>query len=231
MTQDNPIDYTKLAEKIDPSRIVEQMDTGRIGDSDRFMLSRRQLAAIAGSGLGAGALSALGIGSADAQTSGQAGTIGQSGSGEVDIFSQDITNSGQLTTTGLDVSGVATGVGQLTTDSSITVEALSDDPTAEAFVTLFSSNNPKDVLGGSFSGDSGPDFLYEFDDGTTFTRVNGFGATSYTFSSGRDCFSRNASGDIGFTAKLPPAKDIVRIEVGHNARSASALGAEVVLVD
>jgi|AKVG01.1.fsa_nt_gi hypothetical protein len=112
MTQDqnDDIDIDELAE-----RVAQKMDTGRIGDTDRFMLSRRQLVAIAGSGLGAGALGALGIGEASAQNSGQAGTIGTRSS-PVDVEAQDInsatiTNSGQVTTQDLNVTGSATGVG------------------------------------------------------------------------------------------------------------------------
>jgi DNA polymerase III delta prime subunit len=95
MTQDE-IDYTKLAAQIDPSRIVEEMDTGKVAE-DRFMLTKRQLAAIAGSGLGAGALGALGIGEADAQTaSGQIGTA----SNPVSIEAADFSASGNASVTG-----------------------------------------------------------------------------------------------------------------------------------
>jgi hypothetical protein len=86
MTQDE-IDYSRLAEQIDPEQIAAELDTGKIAE-DRFMLTRRQLAAVAGSGLGAGALGALGIGDAEAQTSGQAGTIGTS-SQPVDLEAQN----------------------------------------------------------------------------------------------------------------------------------------------
>jgi hypothetical protein len=87
MTQDE-IDYSKLAEQIDAEQIVKELDTGRIGDSDRFMLSRRQLAVIAGSGLGAGALASLGIEEVEAQTA--TGTIGTA-SQPVDIEAAKIT--------------------------------------------------------------------------------------------------------------------------------------------
>jgi hypothetical protein len=89
MTQDK-IDYSKLAEQIDPEQIVAELDTGKVAE-DRFILTKRQLVALAGSGLGAGALSALGIGSADAQTaSGQVGTSNN----RVDLFAQDLDLAG-----------------------------------------------------------------------------------------------------------------------------------------
>jgi hypothetical protein len=97
MTQDE-IDYSKLAAQIDPKQIAEQMDTGKIAE-DRFMLSRRQLAAIAGSGIGAGALASLGIGSASGQTSGQAGTLGTN-SQRIDANIQDLDVSGETKNTG-----------------------------------------------------------------------------------------------------------------------------------
>jgi hypothetical protein len=92
MTQDE-IDYTKLAAQIDPSKIAAEMDTGKVAE-DRFMLSRRQLAAIAGSGLGAGVLSALGIGEASAQTA--AGTIGTN-SQPVTVEALDLNVQGSIT--------------------------------------------------------------------------------------------------------------------------------------
>jgi hypothetical protein len=58
------------------------------------MLSRRQLAAVAGSGLGAGALSALGIGSVEGQTA--AGTVGTQGS-PVNLEANDVTVQGTQT--------------------------------------------------------------------------------------------------------------------------------------
>jgi hypothetical protein len=106
MTRDE-IDYSKLAEQIDPKQIAAELDTGKVAE-DRFMFTKRQLAAVAGSGLGAGGLAALGIGSGEAQTPGQAGTVGSS-SAKVDIESQDIRNSEKISTTDLDVSGTVTG--------------------------------------------------------------------------------------------------------------------------
>jgi hypothetical protein len=88
--QDQDVDIDKITRKV-----AERMDTGKVSD-DRWLLSRRQLAAIAGSGLGAGALSALGISSAQAQTSGQVGAVGTS-SQRVDLFAQDVDIGNGLT--------------------------------------------------------------------------------------------------------------------------------------
>jgi hypothetical protein len=62
------IDTEALAEQV-----VEELDAGQqIGD--KIVLSKRQLIAIAGSGLGAGALASLGIDEAAAQAAGSQGT-------------------------------------------------------------------------------------------------------------------------------------------------------------
>jgi hypothetical protein len=103
------IDIDELAEKVSERIDIDDLDTGKVSD-DRWLLSRRQLAAIAGSAISAGTLASLGIGSADAQAA--SGQIGNS-SNPVDIESVDINNSGTISTTDIDVSGSA---GSLNTD-------------------------------------------------------------------------------------------------------------------
>jgi len=65
-----------MSEEIDPDTLaaaLEQLEPGtRIGD--KFVLSKRQLLAIAGSSLGAGALAKYGIDDVAADASGQVGT-------------------------------------------------------------------------------------------------------------------------------------------------------------
>jgi hypothetical protein len=113
MTKDDNIDYDRLA-----SKVAEEMDTGRIGETDRFMLSRRQLAAVAGSGIGAGALASLGIGSVEGQTA--AGTIGTSSS-PVNVEAQTVT------TQDIDIGQNASRVSKIST--------------LGPFTDVFSSNN------------------------------------------------------------------------------------------
>ena len=57
--------------------VVERLDPGTVIDN-KIILNRRQLLAIAGSGLGAGGLAALGI----SEVSGQTGPAGQQGTEE-----------------------------------------------------------------------------------------------------------------------------------------------------
>jgi hypothetical protein len=140
MTQDK-IDYSKLAEQIDPEQIVEQMDTGRIGSTDRFMLSRRQ--PVAGSGIGAGALGAIGIGSADAQSS-QVGTIGQSNS-RVDLFSEDIDTVTQ--TIGKDYETSVDNSGKKTTTHTPTGQRVQEyDPNRQSGISFISFPMVTDAL-------------------------------------------------------------------------------------
>lgn len=78
-----PEDGPAAADDLDrlADRVAARLDPGAYGD--KVLLTRRQLAAIAGGGLSAGALTALGFGQSEAQSAvGQVGTS----SSPVDVF-------------------------------------------------------------------------------------------------------------------------------------------------
>jgi hypothetical protein len=99
---ESEIDYDELAE-----RVAQKMDTGRVAE-DRWLLTRRQLTTIAGSGLGLALLSGFGSRQVAAGTS-QVGTIGTSSS-RVDVQAEDVTASDTIETQNLIVNGNTTGV-------------------------------------------------------------------------------------------------------------------------
>jgi len=79
--------------------VVAELDTGTVVD-DKIVVSRRGLTALMGAGLGAGALSMLGVDKATAQQA--AGQVGTSSS-PVDIEAATITASNSITENGQDV--------------------------------------------------------------------------------------------------------------------------------
>jgi len=100
---------------------------------------------------------------------------------------------------------------------------------SEQFVELY--NGPaKDILGGIIDGARQNDFKYEFSDNSFITKNGGSGNNSYTGAnnnSGTDDDGTFAERDI-----LPPAKDVIRIEVGTRLTNNSFnFGAEVILKD
>jgi len=210
---------------------------------EKMMPSRRDALKMGGAALVGGAAMS---GTASAGTN-QVGTIG-SASQPVDVESEDINNadtittdtldsttvdnSGTVTTQDLVVNGTATGPfgggGGIVLEAgdTITVEAFSQSSVSESFITLY-NGTAKDVLGGILTGGSENDFLYTFSDNTTL-RKNGTG-TSYTTA------NRNRSednfGDQHEADFLPPAKDVVKIEVASVVFSDIRIGAEVIMKD
>jgi len=71
-------------------RVIEKLDPGKHGD--KWLLTRRQLAAIAGGGLSAGALATFGIDTAEAQAAGQVGTD----TDPVDVFGFNVEVANEL---------------------------------------------------------------------------------------------------------------------------------------
>jgi hypothetical protein len=121
-----------------------------------------------------------------------------------------------------------TGGGGIVLESgdSITVATVDGSATSEAFETLY-SGSAKDVLGGVISGRRANDFLYEFSDGSTI-RKGGPGTAYSTENLNRNA---DANGDFQEIDFLPPAKDVVKIEVGTRILSNVLLAAEVILKD
>jgi hypothetical protein len=167
-------------------------------------------------------------GTASAGTN-QVGTIG-SASQLVDIESEDINNADTVTTENLVVNNTATGPFGggvvLEAGDSISVFTIDTNSNNASFVTLF-NGNPKDVLGGIIAGRNTNDFLYTFDDSSTVKR-NGGGST-YTQGNGGN--SIDGGGDRSEITFLPPAKNVVDIQVGTTHGANSSLGASVMLKD
>jgi len=199
---------------------------------EKMMPSRRDALKMGGAALVGGSLMA-GAASADTVDD-QVGTIGGPNE-EVDLVSEDIDNSNQITTQDLVVNGTATGpFGQdailLESGDNLTLASIHKSTTDEQFVTLY--NGPaRDVLGGTFgTGATQTDFLYEFSDNSTVTKNSGPGGTSYVRSDFHNY--TDSGGDQNSTELLPPAKDVIRIEIGARIfSSSSTLGGHVYLKD
>jgi len=211
---------------------------------EKMMPSRRDALKMGGAALvGGAAMSAT----ASAGTN-QVGTIGASPNDLVDIESEDINNADTVTTDTLDsttvdnsgtvttqdivVNGTATGPFGgggvvLEAGDSITVETIDLNNTDGAFVTLY-DGTAKDVLAGVINtGATGTDFLYTFSNGSTLNK-NGTGTT---FDFGNNNRGTIVGGDQYEVDVLPPAKDVIKIEVGSNLFSDATFGAEVILKD
>jgi hypothetical protein len=185
------------------------------------MLSKRQLATIAGSGLGVGVLGAFGIGSADAQASGQVGTSAD----PVDVFGQDIDVQGNLDVSNGSTTGLSSGNG-LDTSKTIDVFSIDRNSTGQSFVDLFNGTTSKTVLSGNVFAPFETDYLYEFSGGQTFTRNSGVGGTSY--SKGNGSRGKNPGNNRMESVSLPPASDVVRVAVGCDTLGQS-FGASVIV--
>jgi len=147
------------------------------------------------------------------------------------LDSTTVDNSGTVTTQDIVVNGTATGPFGgggvvLEPGDSITVANIDRSTTFSTLLTLY-SGTAKDVLGGVYSGVFDGDFLYEFSDNTTL-RKNGTGTT---FSGGNRSISRDGGNDDSISKFLPPAKDVIRVEVGGKQIGNSEFGAEVILKD
>jgi len=163
--------------------------------------------------------------------SAQVGTIGDSNN-LVDVEAEDIDVSDTLTTQDIVVNGSATGPFGgggifLEAGDTITVEAFDNSTADETFVTVY--NGPAvDVLGGTIASTDNTDFLYTFSDSTTLHK-NGTG-TSYTRGGEVNRNSFAAGAGVREIAFLPPAKDVIKIEVGgNNFGSGYTTGCEVIL--
>jgi len=195
---------------------------------EKMMPSRRDALKMGGAALAGGSLIA-GTASADTVDD-QVGTIGGPNK-QVDLVSEDIDNSNQITTKDLVVTDTATGPfggGGVVLESgdSITVEFTQLDGQSESFVTLY-NGSAKDVLGGVITAGADSDFLYTFDDNTTI-RKNGTGTT---YTKGNKSLAVDQGGDNYEVDMLPPAKNVVKIEVGSEVFDGIQFGAEVILKD
>jgi len=210
---------------------------------EKMMPSRRDALKMGGAALVGGAAMS---GTASAGTN-QVGTIGSQAS-PVDLESEDINNadtvttdtldsttqnnSGTVTTQDLVVNGTATGefgggAPVLEAGDTLTVATIDRSDAEQTFVTAY-SGTAKDVLGGVIAGRNINDFVYEFSDGTTLTKNGGIGATTYTRTNGS--LNADSEGDFQEIDFLPPARDVVRIEVANdNFDPDASMGVEVLL--
>ena len=192
----------------------------------KMMPSRRDALKLGGAAaIGAAAMS----GTASAGSN-QVGTIGDANN-LVDIEAEDVNASDTITTQDLVVNGTATGPfggGGIVLESgdSITVKAVSQRPDSGSFFPLY-NGSAKDVLGGVMSGESGNDFRYTFSDNTTLKKNPG---TTYD-NDNLNQFQTRSSNDIIETDFLPPAKDVIAIEVASTVFGDTRWNAEVILKD
>jgi len=197
---------------------------------EKMMPSRRDALKMGGAALAGGSLMA---GTASAGSN-QVGTIGDKDATPpqlVDLHSEDINNADTVTTQDLVVNGTATGpfgggAPVLEAGDTITVATLRNQTASGSFVTLY-NGSAKDVLGGSMAAGNGNDFLYTFANATTLKK-NGTG-TTYTFDNATE--ARDQAGDNYSVSILPPAKNVVKVEVGSSLISNQDFGANVLLKD
>jgi hypothetical protein len=214
---------------------------------EKMMPSRRDALKMGGAALVGGAAMS---GTASAGTN-EVGTIGDKDATPpqlVDLHSEDINNadtittdtldsttqnnSGTVTTQDLIVNGTATGpfgggAPVLESGDSITVKTIRDQTVDSSFVSLY-NGTAVDVLGGTLNSQGNGDWLYEFDDNTTLQK-NGSGG-SYVGGNNSRGNTRDSNHEFECDI-LPPAKDVIRIEVGANLFDSGNFGAEVILKD
>jgi len=191
----------------------------------QMLPSRRDALKLGGAALVGGAAMS---GSASAGTQ-QAGTIGTPND-PVDVESEDINNADTVTTQDLVVNQNANGpIGPvLESGDNLTVEVITNNSTDGSFVNLY-NGSAKVVLGGVIVGGSGCDWLYEFADNTTITKNAGSGATTYTSTNNNQHL--DSAGDRTEVDFMPPAKDVIKVDVGASKKSSQAFAAELILKD
>jgi len=149
------------------------------------------------------------------------------------LSSTNINNADTVTTQDLVVNGTATGpfgggAPVLESGDTITVVNAKFNTADESFVDIY-NGVAKDVLCGTINARFQPDFLYEFSDNQTITCNGGVGVTTYSLGT---IGGGEAQGDTIYeTASLPPAKDVIRVAVGHVSSGGQRFGAEVIFKD
>jgi len=232
-----------MTDEPDTAELENRIDTLE-SKIEKMMPSRRDALKMGGAALIGGAAMS---GTASAGTN-QVGTIGSQAS-PVDLESEDINNADTVTTDTLDsttvdnsgtvttqdivVNGTATGpfggggAPVLEAGDSITVETISGSTQSQTLITLY-NGIAKDVLGGIlFAGFANGDFLYTFSDNSTLHK-NGAG-TTYDF--GNVNIGTTTDGGDAEIDFLPPALDVIKIEVGGNIPGPGEIAAEVILKD
>jgi len=212
-----------MTDQSDPQDLEDRVDQLESTIS-KMLPGRRDALKLGGAALVGGAAMS---GAASAQPGDQDGESGVIGTDNdpVDIEASDIEVDDLV------VNGSATGpfggAPVLESGDSITVATIDRFPTSGQFETLY-SGTAKDVLGGVVSGGNRLDFLYEFSDNTILTKNGG---VNNTFTKDNTNITQTKNDDEIEIDILPPALDIIRIEVGFNPSGSSELGAEVILKD
>jgi hypothetical protein len=170
-------------------------------------------------GLAMGGANISGAGSFDSNDADVSGPMVSNSVDTGSINSDSITNSGQVETQDLTVTGSVVGVGggvALESSDNISIDTISGNTTSGSLVTLFSGSSST-VLGGHISTAFRIDWQYTFSDGNVIT----LGGTPGSFNGLKAQFKDQAEdrASVGF---LPAAKDVTKVEVGAlNATSGS----------
>jgi len=147
------------------------------------------------------------------------------------LDSTSIDNAGTVTTQDIVVNGTATGAfggaPVLESGDSVTVKTIGRSTSDDTLVTLF-DGVAKDVLGGTVTGGAVTTFEYTFADNTVLNKNTGQTGYTQVFSSRTEI----EGGSVFEVDFLPPAKDVTKVEVGHNRGGQfNQMGAEIILKD
>jgi len=189
----------------------------------KMLPSRRDALKLGGAALVGGAAMSGAASAQPGDQDGEAGVIGTENS-PVDIEASDI----EVDDLVVNQSATLPFPGGVVLESgdSITVASIFRNTTDQSFVTLY-NGTAKDVLGGIITAGNRNDFLYTFSDNTTLHQ-NGTG-TTYTLDN--ESTAQDQDGTSYEVSILPPARDVIKIEVGTNIFNNVAMGAKVLLKD
>jgi len=218
--QTNNRDMSDETDRQDLEDRVDQLES----TMSKMLPSRRDALKLGGAALVGGAAMSGAASAQPGDQDGEAGVIGTDND-PVDIEASDIEVDDLV------VNGTATGAfggaPVLESGDSITVETILQQSSQRVFQTLY-SGTAKDVLGGTINtGGNQTDFLYTFSDNTTF-RKNGTGTTA---GFGNNNEFQNTAGGRAEVDILPPALDVIKVEVAANVFNGALFGAEVILKD
>jgi len=188
---------------------------------EKMMPSRRDALKMGGAALVGGAAMSGAASAQPGDQDGEAGVIGTDND-PVDIEASDIEVDDLV------VNGTATGpfggAPVLEAGDSLTVATIDFGLVDEAFDVLY-NGSAKDMLGGIINGRNQNDFKYTFSDNSTITQ-NGSGVYLETNRN----VGTDSAGDEVEIEFLPPARDVIKIEVGCDLQG-GAFGAQALLRD
>jgi len=215
-------DNTDMSDEPDRQDLEDRVDQLESTIS-KMLPGRRDALKLGGAALVGGAAMSGAASAQPGDQDGEAGVIGTDNS-PVDIEASDIEVDDLVVNN--TATGPFGGAPVLESGDSVTVESFFQESASETLVTLY-NGAAKDILGGIVSGSNRTDFIYTFSDNSTIHK-NGTGS-SYVradLSQGKD-----EGGDRIEVDFLPPALDVIKIEVGGQQFGTSELGAEVIFKD